>query len=203
MILFAVFLLSCQDYQTDKTPQPKTPQPKTPQPKIQTHSTTAKLLEYSIEVLQTIKDKDYDKLSSYFSPNGVRFSPYGYIEATDMKLTAVQFLDHIKTDKKLLWGYYDGKGGEIRLSIENYFTKFVYDVDFIVAPYIEANKVVARGNTINNIDKFYTDHEFVEYHFEGFDPTYSGMDWRSLMLVFRTIDGKLYLEAIIHDMWTI
>lgn len=166
-------------------------------------STTATLLEYSQKIVQIIKEKNYDKLVKYFSPSGVRFSPYAYVESGHIQLTTKQFLEHIKTNKKLVWGYYDGKGGEIRLSVQDYFDKFVYDVDFVNAPQIKPNKIIGRGNSINNIKKFYPNCKFVEYHFAGFEKQYEGMDWRSLRLIYKKTDDRFCLIGIAHDKWTI
>ncbi|MFC7680891.1 hypothetical protein [Paenibacillus sp. GCM10028914] len=43
----------------------------------------------------------------------------------------------------------------------------------------------------------------IEYHFDGFNPEYAGMDWKSLRLVFRLEEGSWRLSGIIHDEWTI
>ena len=65
------------------------------------------------------------------------------------------------------------------------------------------DQTVGQGNTINNIIEVYPEAVVVEYHFEGFDPQYAGMDWRSLRLVFEESGGTWYLVGIVHDEWTI
>jgi hypothetical protein len=36
----------------------------------------------------------------------------------------------------LLWGIWDGSGDEIRLSFEEYYQRFMYDEDYLQAPFI-------------------------------------------------------------------
>jgi len=59
------------------------------------------------------------------------------------------------------------------------------------------------GNTINNIAEVYPQAITIEYHFEGFDPQFVGLDWRSLLLVLVEKEGAWCLVAVVHDEWTI
>ena len=62
---------------------------------------------------------------------------------------------------------------------------------------------IGQGNSINNIAQIYPSAVTVEYHFEGFEEEYAGLDWRSLRLVFEASGGTWYLVGIVHDEWTI
>src|SRR5205814_3566037 len=150
---------------------------------------------------------NYQKLASFIEPvEGVRFSPYGYVDTTnDRKFSATEFLNYItgKRSAKLNWGTYDGSGETILLTADEYFNKFVYDVDFLNAEKISLNKTLGKGNSLNNIDSVYRNYVYTEFYFPGFDKKYEGMDWRSLKLVFKKDIDKLYLVALIHDQWTI
>jgi hypothetical protein len=101
------------------------------------------------------------------------------------------------------WGTYDGSGMPIELTFREYYEEFVYDVDFARPDVVGFNERVGQGNSIDNIASAYPDGVMVEYHFEGFDPEYAGMDWRSLRLVFEEKDGIWYLVGVVHDQWTI
>jgi hypothetical protein len=101
------------------------------------------------------------------------------------------------------WGTYDGSGMPIELAFRQYYKEFVYDVDFARPDVVGFNERVGQGNSIDNIASAYPDGMTVEYHFEGFDPEYAGMDWRSLRLVFEEEDGIWYLVGVVHDQWTI
>lgn len=159
----------------------------------------------SREVIRAIKNKDMSKLSSYTHPDkGVRFSPYGYVDTEkDRVYTAAQLAGLVSDGTKYIWGAYDGSGEPIELTFEEYYDKFVYDKDFAAAEEVGYNRIIGRGNTLNNIFEVYPKAIVVEYHFSGFDPQYSGMDWRSLRLVFEEKGGAWYLIGIVHDQWTI
>ena len=161
-------------------------------------------LPLSMEILELIKNKQYDKLASHIK-DSILFSPYGYIDiANGIKFTATSLASYFykKRDTKLNWGSYDGSGETISLTATEYFQKFVYDVDFLNAPNISLNKTLSHGNSLNNLAAVYKNSIYTEFYFPGFDKKYGGMDWRSLKLVFKRATGKLYLIAIIHDQWT-
>jgi hypothetical protein len=163
------------------------------------------ILELSDQILTSIKNKDFKKLSEFIHPLfGVRFSPYAFIDTlSNVKLTAVTLIEQIQKQNHLTWGFYDGSGDSICLTVKEYFNKFVYNADFINAEKKSLNKIIGIGNTINNIDSIYVDCDFSESYFSGFDKKFEGMDWCSLRLVFKKHKDKYYLVGIVHDQWTI
>lgn len=172
---------------------------------IKSHRIKEIILARGIQVLKVITENNMIILSSFIHPNkGVRLSPYSYIDIErDLVFKAPEFKNIINEEKKYLWGYYDGSGEPITLNFGKYLEKFVYCADFINAEQISYNKVLGRGNTINNLTEVYPNAKFVEYYFSGFDPKYEGMDWKSLRLVFEEQNDMWFLIAIIHDQWTI
>lgn len=163
------------------------------------------LLATTEEVLSTIKDKEYSKLAAYFHPReGIRFSPYGYIDTLHhVHFTVAEFLEQARNDQPIVWGSYDGKGTDIYLSLDAYFDRFVYDVDFSKAEQTRVNEILGKGNSLVNIQQVYPGSDFTESYFPGFEEKYGGMDWRSLRLVFKTVEGAPRLVGIVHDQWTI
>lgn len=101
------------------------------------------------------------------------------------------------------WGSYDGSGEPIDLIFSDYYDRFVYNQDFANPHIVGNNQIVQTGNTINNIEEVYPNAQFVEFHFTGFDPQYTGMDWTSLRIVMEEYNSQLYIIGIIHDEWTI
>jgi len=145
------------------------------------------------------------RLASLVHPaNGVRFSPYAYVDPKrDVVLSRSELTSTWRDNRSFGWGNYDGTGDPIELPIRDYFQSFVYDVDFASAKKVGYNSVLGRGNTTNNAREIYPQSTIVEYHFSGFDPSFEGMDWRSLRLVFAEKHGDWYLVGVIHDQWTI
>ena len=163
------------------------------------------LLLTTVRVLQLLKDKNMDDLSDFIHPTkGVRFSPYGYVDIENHLVFKAEEVNELEDNTQVYtWGAYDGSGEDIELSFNDYYDKFIFDEDFSNPQIIGNNVIVGIGNSLVNIEEVYPDGRFVELHFEGFDPQYEGIDWRSLRLVFETVDGNWYLVGIVHDQWTI
>lgn len=163
------------------------------------------LLAITEEVLTAIKARDHHRLSEHFHrEEGVRFSPYGYIDTVHhVHFAAGEFLQQVEDDQPMLWGSYDGTGKDIEMTLEAYFDKFVYEVDFLNAEQRSVNELLGKGNSLINIQQVYPGADFTESYFSGFEEKYGGMDWRSLRMVFRTEQGVPRLVGIVHDQWTI
>ena len=156
-------------------------------------------------VLTLLKNKDFKKLAIHIHPtDGLRFSPYGFIDVNKDKLfSKSEFLDISKSAKSIVWGNYDGSGEEIKLSFKDYYTKFIYDADFLFAEKLSYNKTIGKGNSKNNIAEVYKDCVYSESYFHGFDPKLEGADWTSLKLVFKKFKNNYFLVGIVHDQRTI
>jgi len=131
-------------------------------------------------------------------------TPYSYVDLKkDRKLTAKELLNIKQPKKKLVWGEYDGSGEPIKMTIGEYFRRFVYDADFLAKGKVTVNEVVPSGNTVNNVKEAYPGCDFVDFMIPMIDPQYEGIDWRALRLVFKKEKDKLYLIGIIHNEHTI
>ncbi|HEV2011830.1 MAG TPA: hypothetical protein VGS17_12475 [Candidatus Limnocylindria bacterium] len=159
----------------------------------------------ALAVVDALQRKDAAKLASLAHPaKGVRFSVYPYVRTdTDQVLTAADLATAFSDPKVRLWGITDGKGDDIRLTYAKYQAQYVYDVDFSKAPEVAYNRAIGKGNSTDNSATAYPDAVMVEFHYPGFDPKFSGMDWRSLRLFFEQKDGTWYLVGIVHGQWTI
>lgn len=163
------------------------------------------LLNLNKEILSIIKEKDYSKFASYIHPTqGLRFSPYAYIDTiSDLKFDSRKFSASIGSDNRFKWGYYDGSGNLMNLTVEEYFKQFVYDANFLNPELISLNEIIGSGNSLNNLDEAYPNCKFVESYFSGFNEKFGGMDWCTLRLVFKKYQDRYYLVGIVHDEWTI
>lgn len=161
------------------------------------------LIAESAPVLGALCNKDTAALSKVIAPEGkLLFSPYGHIDsASALKFTGAELSRAFREKKKINWGKYDGSGKPILLNPDEYFGKFVCNIDFSKYDSIRANSVIARGNSLNNLSTVFPGCTFVEYYHKG-TAEMSGLDWYTLRLVYATINGKRYLVAVIHDQWT-
>ncbi len=159
------------------------------------------------QAVMALKERNLDALAGLVHPErGVRFSPYTYVRAGpggDLAFTAAEIRGLLADPTVYHWGVFDGSGEPIDLSFAAYYDRFIYDADFARPDVVGLDETVGQGNTINNIAEVYPDAVTVEYHFEGFDPEYAGLDWRSLRLVFESHGGTWYLVGVVHDEWTI
>lgn len=165
------------------------------------------LKDLSKTVLTALKNKDYIALASLVHPDeGVRFSPYGYVDTLHDKIVKADWIVKqagSEKQERILWGAFDGTGDPINQTLDEYIKDFVYDVDFLHPEKLTVNQFLGAGNSPNNLAAIYPELDFTESWFSGFDKRYEGMDWRSLRLVFKGKEGTYYLVAVIHDEWTI
>jgi hypothetical protein len=163
------------------------------------------------QIILILKEGDLDALADRVHPEkGVRFSPYTYVRAVpgasegeDLVFSATQ-VPGLASDPTIHhWGRFDGSGEPIDLTFTEYYDRFIYDAKFAAPDVIGFAEVIGKGNSINNISDVYPLAVTVEYHFEGIDPKYAGLDWRSLRLVLEEKAGTWYLVGIVHDEWTI
>ena len=157
-------------------------------------------------VIQALKAGNIAKFSTFVHPaKGVRFSPYASVLLDqDRVIRKNQLAQMWASAKRYRWGEYDGSGDPIRLSFRKYHRRFILDHDFSHAESVNYNPPsMSQGNTPNTIQAVYPRSIAVGYHFSGFDPKVSGMDWSSLWLVFEKKGSEWYLVGIVHDEWTI
>lgn len=161
------------------------------------------LMHLTKEVFGIFKNKRYAALDSFIHPTeGIRFSPYPTVGPENKKFTRQSFINAVKANEKIRWGYYDGSGDPIVFTPREYFENFVYDANFISPEKIGINTTFKKGNSISNVKSFYQGCNFTESYFSG-NKKNADMDWKSVKLVFKEINGKYYLVGVVHNQWTI
>jgi len=161
----------------------------------------AALAKVAMQAIQAIKQKDFKGLATLVDPQGLRFSPYTFVGPENLSFSPTRVSNLFSDPTIYHWGVFDGSGQPIELTFKDYYKRFIYDVDFAQPEAVGFNVAIGGGSTINNVAEFYPESQVVEYYFSGFDPKYSGMDWRSLRLVFLPSQGDYTLAGIVHDEW--
>lgn len=158
------------------------------------------LLSTSSKVLELLSKKDFESLKAFVTPNSkVLFSPYLYIDSkVAQKLSVSELIDN---KVKLNWGIYDGRGEPINATIDDYFSEFVSNKDFLKSDEITLNSTIVRGSSKNNILNVFPNSQQVEYYVKGTDKN-QNKDWNSLILVFEEKNSKYYLIAVVHNEFT-
>lgn len=155
-------------------------------------------------VINILEDNQLLNLVEWIHPEKwIRFSPYTYI---DMDNHNVVFPENIinDMDQTYVWGYTDWKWDLIDMSISDYVTRYIGNIDYIgLANEVLVNENTFRWNNLNNIEEAYVDGEYIEYYISWFDAKYEWMDWRSLTIVFEEFKWQYYIVWIISGSWTI
>lgn len=165
----------------------------------------APLLEAGEAALAALKAGDVEALAALTHPDrGVTFTPYSTVDP-DHNLTFLpdQLSQAGSSNTPYVWGYTQGKGDPISLTLPEFLRQYVFRADYTRAPVIGVDHVNASGNALENVAEAYPGDRFLEYYIPGAEPENGGMDWSALKLVFAELDGAYKLVGIIHSEWTI
>lgn len=155
-------------------------------------------------VLIALKNKDYTSLENLASSQGLSWNEYPSLDLSKNDIVKTEISNIPTNSQKYLFGYTDGRGDPINLTISEYLNKWIYNQDYINADEVVINKVADGGtNSLNTIIKDAGDRTVVAFHFKGFDPKYEGMDWTTIYLVFDLENGEYKLRGIAKNNWTI
>jgi hypothetical protein len=171
--------------------------------KASSNSAPLSLSQTGHEVLVALRDNNYRKLEGLVSLRGLSLSKEPSINLHEADVSKEKVSDIPKDKEKRLFGYTDGKGDPIMLSVADFMKKYIYTHDYLNAKDVAENKTLGRGNSVNNIVKDAAGRVFLAYHFDGFDPKYEGMDWTTLYLIFDMENDMYKLRGIAKDNWTI
>lgn len=162
------------------------------------------LLARAVEVAGYLRDRNWSALAGAVHPKkGVRFTPYSSVSDGDLVFTAEETAAFGSDTRSYMWGYSDGAGEPMNMTVSDYFKVFVCNADFTQAPLLAVNRVQVYGNAVENVADAYPDGSFVEFYYNGLDPANEGFDWCALKLVFESHEGRLMLVGVIHSQWTI
>ncbi|WP_312076860.1 hypothetical protein [Chryseobacterium sp.] len=196
-LLIFITLFSCE-----KKPENKTPLGFSQNVQLGEKSKEQTVKKVNDAILQVLKQRNYSKLTRFLHPHkGVRFSMYGFVnDKKDHILSKVDFDKYLDSDMIITWGEKDGTGEEYKTTLANYLSRWVFAADYTKGEF-SYNKVLGKGNSLNNIKEVYPNGIFTENYLPGTEK-YSNMDWKSLRFVFEEIKGKYYLVGIVNERWT-
>jgi hypothetical protein len=159
-------------------------------------------VEFTQYVAKNLKEKSFEKWNEYTAKT-VYFSPYSYVDTTKVvSLDQSELNQLFESEKKLIWGTFDGRGDEIKFSIQEYFNRFVTDFDLTSQDnHILKDTIPQRGSQLNNVKEIFPNATIVEIHKPASEES-MGMDWRSLMFVIEKVEGAWKLKALVHNEWT-
>lgn len=167
-------------------------------------STTA-LLQAAAQGAEALEARDYEALAALTDPErGVTFTLYSTVDPSrDQTFTPDQLRAAAQSGRRYLWGYEDGRGGPIRLTLPQLLDQYFCTLDYTQAASVGVDQIILSGNALENVAEAYPGCRFVDFCFPGTDPEYGGMDWSSLKLVFTPGPSGWLLVGLIHSQWTI
>jgi hypothetical protein len=156
------------------------------------------------DTLAAFKKRDGPALAALAHPSkGVRFSPYAYLQATNITLTAAQLTTGFTDPTKRTWGITDGKGDPIILTFAEYARTYIYARDFASSSQTAFNKTIGSGNTIDNTADVYPNTILFEAYDPGPDPGLKDIQWQCVRLLFERSGDRWFLVSVVHGEWTI
>jgi hypothetical protein len=137
--------------------------------------------------------QSFDRLANkYFHPNkGVRFYPNG-LNVEGYAFTRSNVVEAVKDDTPIRWG--DINGTPIEMSFQDYYEKYIYDLDYEKESLVNYNELYASGKSglsFSQIEERFPGCVFADYYKQG----------KSLILVFEKAEGRKswYISAVIHN----
>jgi len=163
------------------------------------------LLNAACVVNRCLQQGNWSELASYVHPDrGVTFTPYSTVDPdSDLNFTAGQIKGLAQDQTVYTWGFVDGRGVPIQMTMTQYLERYVYDKDYTLVPEIGVDRIMTGGNALENLPEAYPGCRFVDFSFPSSDPVNDGLDWSSLKLVFQPEGERWYLVGIVHGEWTI
>ncbi len=164
------------------------------------------LLEAACAVNRALKNKDYAALAAAAHPTkGVTFTPYSSVDPeTDLTFTPDQLGNLAQDATVYAWGFVDGRGNLIEMTVTDYLARYVYNADYTQAPQVGVDQVLMKGNALENVAEAYPQGRFVDFCYpNGVNSAEKGMDWCSLKLVFEPGETGWLLVGIVHGEWTV
>lgn len=164
-----------------------------------------RLLQTAFLTVHALESQDYTTLSHMIHKDkGIRFTPYSTVnEENDLVFTAEEIKNISQDNSLYTWGVSANTGGNISLTLTDFFQEYVTPISYSKAPYIAIDSVIITGNALENIPEAYPDSRFVDFSFRSIDPDLAGKDWSSLKLVFEIYEDAWYLVGIVHSQWTV
>ena len=157
----------------------------------------------ALEVLLALRAGDTEALSNWVHPEkSVRFVPFTNISEENPVFSAEETATLWTNDNEISWGYSAGTGDEILLTFQEFYERFLFSADFFYPDAVGYDTNIVQGGMIDNSRDLFPEAHIVEYHFDGFDPQFEGLDYVTLRIVVEQFEDQYYATAIVHNAWT-
>ena len=163
------------------------------------------LLNTACAALRTIQKRDFKGLAAYVDgEQGLTFTSFSTVDReVDLTFTADQVAMFGQKADKYNWGVNPETHEALNMTPEQYFSAYMYGVDYTQASQIGVDKINIVGNALENVTEAYPGCRFVEFTFPGLGSGTQRQEWSSLKLVFTPNQNSWKLVGLIHSQWTV
>jgi hypothetical protein len=160
------------------------------------------LLKLGYKILPLLVNFNFDSLAQFTSSsNDILFYPYDFMDYNIAKLMNTAMLTQLYlSDKKIFWAYDDATGNKIEVTLKSYFNKYFNDKNYAKADSVHIYRAKINDKAVSNISQILNGSYVVEYYCKGIESN-TFEDWSSLKLVYKKIENKTVLVAIIQNEW--
>lgn len=155
------------------------------------------------EALNGLRNQDLAAFAEFVHPDlGVCFVPFTYISTENPCFMPAQVATLWDDDTVYDWGGHAATGEPIALTYRDYWAEHIYVNDYFRAPMIGYDTNMVPGGMIDNSAEVFPGSHFVEFHYDGFNPEYGGLDYRTLRIILAPEGGDWYVVAVVDNQWT-
>lgn len=155
--------------------------------------------ERALAVLQSIKDKNLNTLSSFVHPEkGARFSQFIARYDSDLVLSSKEIVDIFNDKEVYFWGYNIFTDQPINENKSKMFT-WIVEQDYTLAKEITYNNPTDKHGYPEPYNKDYPGSIIVECFYEGEN---KDLDWKTRRIVFEEFQDQWFIVGFNNAFWT-
>lgn len=154
-------------------------------------------------ILQALDRRDMATLAGYVhEEKGLLLSPYLSVSDSTVHFSQPEIATLLDDEATYLWGYGEANT-DIRTTPAEYFEQHLQVERFFEADEVLVDTTSPESDPTNYLSSVFPDAKVVEFYTAGTEQ-YSGLDWRSLHMVFEQEEasGEWRLVALINNLFT-
>lgn len=154
-------------------------------------------------ILQSLDERDMATFADYVhEEKGLLLSPYLSVSDSTVHFSRPEIATLLDDEASYLFGYGEANT-EIRITTAEYFEQHLQVERFFEADKVFVDTASSESDPTNYLRSVFPDAKVVEFYTSGTEQ-YSGLDWRSLHMVFEQEEasGEWRLIALINNLFT-